>query len=390
MNLTQPNPNRKVLFTRSRQGPNLWGLLYGSLWLNTTLLATLVFFPRAQASHLKTMAAWAGGLGVPAGLAWLLRIAIHDMLAGLNLKERFFLVLLMAIIFVIPGFLPGFNLLGDGFLWVAPFLIMAAVKAPLARRLLAWNLLGAWCAAGSIHDLAGLGWLLAFGVSWLLALGAHHFAFTGDPYGLSGWWPLRKVLGNALLASLPATLAGVLAWWIWPEHGLAFLRVSARPAGGVRMDLVSHPLPPAKMAQLYWDLMTCILLLAGLLALMLLVRRYFLKRRRAKIEAGLPPEQQASMEYRPEPAALPSPTLDGPRGEIVKLWGRWAAARERAGHGRKSGETAAQYAQRLAGEDPLSAPPAAMTELLERAHYSREELTTADVEAMRAYVRELM
>ena len=57
------------------------------------------------------------------------------------------------------------------------------------------------------------------------------------------------------------------------------------------------------------------------------------------------------------------------------------------GLGRGAGETAREYAERLGRLEPDAEPPPAVTELVESAHYSPREPTSADVEAMQQFVR---
>lgn len=375
--------------TQVSQGPGLWGPFFGALWLNASLLAAIIYFPRYGLGALAPLAAWIVGLGVIAWLTCRSRIELHDMLVDLGERERLFLGLLILMFLLLPVFSRHCRIIPDGFLWTMPAMMLISVKPHLARRLLAWTLIGGWFAALYIHDPLSLGLLLAFAVSWLLALGATHFAFTGDPYGLTGWWPFRKVLANALLTSIPATLVGVMIWWFLPKEAVRALRQAGadHPATGLTAHRLADRLSTVDLMVLLWEGAACLVLTAILFIFLLYIRRLILKRRRTSLSEDILLGQVARLEYRVTPPPHTPPSLSGRRGKIVKLWGQWAAAMEREGLGRQSGETAAQFAGRLSRQTPDAAPPAALTGLFEQAHYGPAEPTPADLEAMRQYVQ---
>ena len=288
-----------------------------------------------------------------------------------------------------PSLVKGPRVLPDGLLWATPAMMFIAVRANLTRRCLAWTLAGAWFAALGPHQ-AGLGLVLAlFGLSWLVALGATHFAFTGDPYCLAGWWPVRQVLRSALVTAIPALAVGALAWWVWPESAsrAPLLGSSAGPPARQPQALIQQ-LDMLDLTALLIRGVIMLFMTILLIVFLFYLRRYLLRRHRTILESEILPSQVARMEYVLRPPTPAPRVLPGLRGRIVTLWGRWAAVLAREGLGRGEGETAAQYATRMGRDEPALTPPPGLTHMLEQAHYGDAEPTPADLEAMRQYVQE--
>lgn len=366
----------------------LWGPLYFLLWLAGVLLAVVTLWWRQPDSLAVQVAAWALTLGVVAWLVCQSRVMIHDLLTTLSDRDRFLLGLLMLTPLVLPVMVRGPRVAPDGFLWATPTVLLLAVTPSLTRRLLALMLLGAWLAALRMEDAdpAGLVLLLGFGLVWLMALGATHFAYTGDPHGLAGGWPLRKVLVNAVAAAIPAAVAAVLTWQAWPKpRPLAADPASPLPPPPPKLRLIDR-LDPLELEQLLLNVAVIILATLFVFTVVFYLRRWLLRRNARVMTLKLVPGQVAQIEVRVEPPPANKMKYGGMRGRIIQLWGRWAAALERQGEGRAEGETAAAYAARLAAERPDAAPPAAMTALLERVHYGKEEPRPEDFEAMKQFV----
>src|SRR5690606_28262503 len=77
--------------------------------------------------------------------------------------------------------------------------------------------------------------------------------------------------------------------------------------------------------------------------------------------------------------------LQGRRGEIVRLWARWAAAQP-VSEPRAASDTAREFANRLDAPpslEELRAEKRLATDLLERAHYDEEEPSEEHLTAMR-------
>lgn len=386
-------PDRDFRPVRGAPPLGLWGPQFGALWLNAVMLAVLALYPRADALFFPfkiQVALWALGLALAALTACHLRIVLHDLLTSLSDRDRFLLTLFMLGPILLPALVRGPRVVPDGPLWAAPAALLLAVTPWLTRRFLALTLIGAWLATMRMgHDPVALGLLLGFGISWLVALGASHFAATGDPHGLGGFWPVRKVVTSALAASIPAALAAVLAWWIWPDTmPAAAARGAERVAFAASRTPLIQRLDVVQWQALMWHLALLVVLVAAVIVLLHYLRKWLLRRTAKAGGISLIPGQVAQLEYENELPPSEKKSLPGLRGRIVQLWGRWAAAVERAGEGRLPGETAAAHAARLGRENPALTPPETMTALLERTHYGLAEPRREDVAAMERYVRE--
>ncbi|MCL5269965.1 MAG: DUF4129 domain-containing protein [bacterium] len=389
MRISLQNPQASGTAPSYEHRAMLWTGYFLALWLNAILLAALIVFPARGWAGLIHWALWALGLGVAVLVAASSRLLIHDVLVGLTPRERLFLGLIHAMIFMLPAFSRDAHVIPSGFLWATPGLLALAATPSMARRCLAWTLAGAWMALLNPALEQGRMLLLpaGFAVSWLAGLGAVHFAFTGEPYGLAGWWPVRRVVRNALLTSIPALATAAGMWWFWP-------RGRASVVGGA--DSLAAASPPRRLVDqidfmdwltLVWRGAVTLGITFLLFVVLLYFRRLWHRSARVNVDAGLMPGQVARVEYRRAPRKPPAPRLAGMRGRIVELWGQWAAALGHEGLARRPGETARQFARRLADENLDAAPPEAMTELLERAHYDKAAPDAADLERMREFVQ---
>ena len=278
-------------------GPTLMGVLFLTLWVNTSIMSGVIIHGRA---------------GWPAGIPWILlssvllalaataacrlRRLLHDLLIVLSPREQLVLASGVLALFLLPGlFLPG-RILPDGFIWAAPLLLLLSVRPSYTRRFLAWTFLGAWVGGFRIHDTAGMVWMLLFGVSWLTALGATHFAFTGEPHGLAGWWPVRRILRNAWAASVPALATALLAWWVWPEPSLAGRRPAMESPGGGDLIPLAYRMDRIDLLALIWRGAVSVLLLVLLFLFLLYLRRLWLRRRGGDLASDVLPGQVARLE----------------------------------------------------------------------------------------------
>lgn len=368
----------------------MWGPLYTALWSTALALAAMISAPRATSGAMLAvvLSCWAIGLGVIAILACNQRLPLQDLLAGLLPRERLMLTILIGGVMLGPSMTDEHRVLIDGWLWAAPILLLLAVTPIVTRIFLAMMLLGAWfAAANSAREQYQLALLLVFGVSWLFAIGAAHFAYTGDPHGLGGWWPLWRLFVSVFQAALPAAIAAVAIWLIWPATGLhsayrGIRAIDVIAPGAARVGKV----PPIDIATLIWEIFLACIMIFWMLWIMLYLRRLFGRRASAAPMLDLMPEQSARMEYRAPTPDKPRPELGGARGQIVALWRKWSEAMAREAAARHEGETAREFTGRVSADLPTADPNPEITRLLEQAHYSPDEPGEAEIERMRLMV----
>lgn len=369
----------------------MWGPLYTALWMTGMSLAAMISVPRASSGPMLALvlAGWAIGLGAMAIMASNQRLPLQDLLGGLMPRERLLLAMLMGGVMLGPSLTEEHRVLIDGWLWVAPIMLLFAVTPGMTRVYLGMTLIGAWmAAANSGREPYQLALLLTFGVSWLMAIGAVHFAYTGDPHGLAGWWLLWRLFVSVFQAALPATLAAVAIWLIWPATGLHHAYVGIRA-----VDLIAPgparagKVPQVEVATLLWQLILACIMIFWMVWIMLYLRRLFGRRSSAAPMLDLMPEQSARMEYRAATPVKPRTKLGGARGQIVALWRRWSEAMGREAMERRDGETAREFSERLSSDIPATDPNPEMTRLLEQAHYSPDEPGSDEIERMRLMVQ---
>ena len=368
----------------------LWRLMYFAFWLCASLMAGLILLPRDPSTHggLQWIG-WTLALALISAAACGYRLAIHEAMVDLHLRERVFLGLTVLIVAISPAVVESAHIIPDGLLWATPLLIFLAPSPAIARRLLGWLLLGGWIAAYHMRGLPQYFLLGLFAVSWLFAVGAVHFVFIGEGSGLSARWAARRVLRNALTVSLPALAVAFLIYWIWPGQGLNLLGLLwEAPGGAPPGEAAYRRIDPIQLLRLIWQGAVALALTVLFFVVLMYLRRLFLSRHRGEVPSELLPGQTARMTFARSLPEGPLPSLAGRRGVLVRLWGRWAVAMKNEGLGRRRGETASRFAERLGREHPGAAPPASMTGLFEKAHYSQTEPSADDEETMRILVAE--
>lgn len=369
-------------------GPKLWTLYFPMLWIHMSLVAGLLHVARHGWPPGWGWLAWIAGLALLCRSAANNRIGIHDLIVGMSLKERVGAGVLLALTVLTPIFFHGPKVIPDGLFWFAVVLMVLAVMPPLIYLMLGLSLLAAWFAAGALEGVPAIVLLWLVAVSWLAMLATTHVVYTGEDYGLRGWWPLKRIVVNTLVAAIPATVGGVLMYWIWPQMPRRAFEFTWDPETARVRRRPIDTLDELELMAVIWQAVLGLALFALLLLMMLYIRRWLLRRGRLTRAAELLPGQTARLEYL-TPAAAPEPKqLEGLRGQIVSLWGRWALSLEREGLARHPGETAEAYIERLSYEAPHAVPDAAMTDLLDRAHYSGRPIEHSDVERMRVLVQD--
>jgi hypothetical protein len=330
---------------------------------------------------------------VAAALAGHQRLALQELWTGLTPRERLLAGMMIGGIFAAPALFEGPTIWREGLLWPVPVLMLLAVTPASARAWLAWTLAAAWVGALVAGPAAvGMILVLVFGATWLLALGAAYFAFTGDPYGLPGWWAARRLILGVTGAVLPAAGIAATVWILWPPSGL-HPSIAPVPAGDQVLSpaearsRLTQQIDPLELASLLWDGLVALVLIFLLFCFMLLMRRLLKRSKPGRFAPDVLPGQAARLEYRPRPARR-RPRLDGLRGQIVALWGLWAKSMGQEGLGPNPAETAREHAGRLDRQSPQATPPSEMTALLEQAHYGPLEPTRQDVTQMRRLIEE--
>jgi len=308
------------------------------------------------------------------------------MVGALLPRERIALAVLIGCLFLMPGVTPRATILPYGFLWAAPALAALAVRPAAARRLLAWMLAGAWFAALGAPGWGGVALAAAFGVSWLAALGATHFVFTGESYGLGGAWPILRLLRAVAGVLPPAALAGAGGLWVWRALGPSRWPAPGTPRGLDRPEQhwAWERIGAYDLLDLIWRGAVTMLMVFVAFVILLYMRKRWLQMRGGGHPPEILPGQAARLEYEALPAPPPPPRLPGRRGLVAGLWGRWEEAMRLAAPPRAPGETAAQFAARL--DRPAAGEIQQITELLERAHYGPREPGPEDLARMRRLV----
>lgn len=317
------------------------------------------------------------------------RAAMHDLLPSLGLWGRLAHIFLASLAFLSPMALRGHAVLPEGFVLMLPLLLPLVTRVNVLRFYLAVTLVGFGLTylGGSGP---GLAIVLGFGATTLLCFSSAHFALTGEPFGLHGWWPIRQVIRTAVVFFIPAGLASALVYRIWPD-----LPVGGPPAADAGAEVSTAELLErvgrargTSTGDFVLEVILGVLLVLAAIILIHLARRMLSHRARPKNLPLLKGSDVSELDY--ESLQRPAATvgLPGSRGEIVRLWWRWARRHSAADAPGAAGETAAEIAVRVAAEHESHAPASELTSLLERAHYGQAEPTEADVEAMRELVRD--
>lgn len=359
-------------------GPGPYPLVYAAMLINGLLLISAVYGIRE--GHDRWFQISAGAFAFAAVLLILLRVVIHDIFVGLTVSVRTFYFLVFGVMFFIPGAVRGHSVLPEGFAVALPVLTLCSIHGPAIRRWILFSMAGFWAASFS-HPAPGLLLTLAYGLSLLWVFAAAHFAETGEPFGLRGWWPARTTLVLSALYFVPAALVALGTYFLWPEFHPEG-RPQAPPPVTARAAMDFSPA----------DINTLLLRFFAWLGLVLVsfILIVFIRRRlgRGRRPGGLPKVfgmDVGDMQFFQAPEARKTKGLSGERGRIVRLWMKWAWE---LGEGRGESETAREVAGRVTRDrGPASADRELLTELLEKAHYGEEEPTRSDAEAMKKAVR---
>jgi len=363
------------------QGPSLLATLYLLLFLHGFTFTEAVFEGR-PAGYL-----WLSGLGLAlagaATAAGLLRPLIIDTIATFRPLGRLIIRLLPLAGFLPTALIDGLSARHEGFAFALPLLLLLAVDARQVRLYLAASILGFWFVCGRPEGLHP-GRFALFGLTTLTSLTLTHWAFMGEPFGLRGWWALRRVLATALTYALPAGLLAGGMYLAWPERRPSAASAEPLPTGAV--GLPARRLSRGEIDQISESigrLTLFLLLMLASLVFITLLRRWLGRKGRAVAVPVLRGADLSEVEPARTQPAPPRPKLAGNRGKIVHLWWKWVRASE--AHGSppwQPPETAADWARRLG---PIGAGLTQwdeMTQLVEEAHYGPVEPSAADVARM--------
>lgn len=367
----------------SGRGPGLFAHLYLALAAQSGLLLYAVYGGREEDQY------WMGALGIALGLLALLTAAardlFHDWLLSMSLGGRVWLLLMVAAAFLTPYPFTGHRVVPEGFVFALVPLLPFAVTEAAARIYLGVTMVGFWFALPG-RDGLGLPLTLGFGATTLWSFACAHFAFTGHPFGLRGWWPVRRILLNVALYFGPSALAAWLVHRIWPE---APERASPSSPSAPTVEEAARRISQFRGDDLSESLGRAILYLALIIASLVglyFIRRYFSRRAKPLQIPQVRMTDVGNVELFDAEARLPGRRLSGNRGRIVALWWKWAREFDR-GLARRPGETAAELASRLASTAEGKSPPGDLTRLMEVAHYGPHDPARADVEKMNDLVR---
>src|SRR4051812_44221602 len=96
------------------RGSRLWALAYTALWLNLSLLASLIYWPRLSPMNFIWIVAWALAIGLLAWFVQSIRILLHDLLVSLAPRDKFLLALGCLIPLLGPLFSKTLHVATDG------------------------------------------------------------------------------------------------------------------------------------------------------------------------------------------------------------------------------------------------------------------------------------
>ncbi len=317
------------------------------------------------------------------------RAAMHDLLPSLGVWGRLTHIFLASLAFLSPMPLDGHTVLPEGFVLILPLLLPLVTRVNVLRFYLAVTLVGFGLTyLGS--EGPGLAVVLGFGATTLLCFSSAHFATTGERFGLHGWWPIRRVIRSAVVYFIPAGLAAALVYRIWPDLPTGRPPAAEPGAEISTADLLERVVRArgTSTGDFVVEVILAILIVLAAIILIHLARRMLSRRAKAKNLPLLKGSDVSELDYASLARPSSAPGLPGSRGEIVRLWWRWARRHSAADAPGAAGETAAEMAVRVASEHESRPPASELTNLLERAHYGRSEPTEADVEAMRKLVRD--
>lgn len=367
-------------------GPGLFAQLYLAL-LGFCLLFVYAVHGRHPEGNL-----WFQGLAFILVLTTLatanLRPLLLDYYMTFGLQGRIGFLLAIVAFAIAPFWIEGHRVIPEGLALALIPLMLFAVDEAVIRRLIAFLIVSVWL-LGFGPNPPELELVLVLGAAALWALAATHFTFTGEPFGLRGWWPFRRIAWTVALYSAPAALAAYTAHELWPDgRSMPLVRGLPKIPGA---PAPSRELAPLKLEELeglaYDTILFLAILLASLIALYFL-RRYLAGRGRPAALPIIPGTKLSELELSVRPRAPEQKKLAGRRGKILRLWAKWAREQEAAGVPRSPSETAAGFAGRLAREQAEREPPESLTRLMEKAHYSDDEPTDEEVETMQEIVEQ--
>lgn len=364
----------------SARGPGLFGPLYLAIFCQGLALALAVHArPDPAPAAAIRFAAVVGALAFGAFAGLLLRPLLQDWYTAAKPAERVLVLGTLYSPFALPALIPECPLLPEGFAFVLPSAALTAYDHRTTRRFVSIASIGFFATLGTRPEL-GVGAVVAFGATTLWVLAAMHFAYIGAPFGLRGWWAQGRIARAVVLFAAPAGLAAVLAHAVWPVPPRR--TDSDEPPDPARLMETLASMSAEDLSRLAWRWGMALALMAGALTALYWLRRWLARRARP---GNLPmifgaDVGEVEMVAREGPARRGG--LAGTRGEIVRLWSRWARAQAERGLHRAEGETAAEFARRLDAGAGARPERDDLTRIFERAHYSAEEPSADDAERM--------
>lgn len=361
----------------SGRGPGLFTQFYLALFVLAALLTHAVYGAVPQ------MEWWFYGLliafGVLAVVGAIGRDLFHDWFASMTLPGRVWYFLLIAFMFVVPIPLYRQNVIPEGFVLALPLLLPFAVVEPVARLYLAIAMVGFYFALPRSPIEAPYS-VLAYGAATLWAFGTAHYAFTGHPFRLRGWWPMRRIVFNVIAYCIPAGLAALMAFSLWREPPKA----SAPATSGITAPAIAPRTTPLDAEEALVRAAVYMAMIIASLIFLHLVRRFFSRRAKPPNMPEVRMVSVSDVDLRRAEGRPVARGLAGARGQVVKLWWNWAKR-----HQREDGaaETAAELGDRVANEAASDEAPLEITRLMEMAHYGPAEPTPSQVETMRDLIR---
>lgn len=338
-------------------------------------------------------ATWGGGAIIFLSV-YVLRLPLMDLLNGLTHRERLGVYLCYIAIFVSP------YLVVRKPPWILSFVALNAPLALLAlqqrdwHRLLLNNNLICFGALMAWRLPEWLVWLTlgATGFLWVTMAIADHFAATLERahQGASGMgWTITGVLARQWL--LLALIAGPLVaatLWLGPP-------VKPFSLSSPIMNL-SNPVeyPRSRETWGFWEAVRMGAYIGLLLALMLVVIRYWRQRMAQHAPAPVPPlvDNVARGEIAPAPpaAARPAPPPpDSARGQIFAFFEEFCNSMKQLERPRSDFQTAREYSFTLTDLMPYRAGLERMTGAFEIARYSQAPLTDRDVSDFKSYAEKI-
>ena len=382
--MNQRSPSRPAPRWSGR-GPGLFAHMYVALLVHFGVFTAALYW--GEPSQLGWLVGIWSAMALLALTTAFLRIPFEDGLATLSVLGRLGLLLVLSGAFISPLFFPGHRVNPEGFVMIQFPLMVFSVNGRWTRRGLATSIVGFWFVCSGARDMP-LGFVLAFGATTLWTFSCAHFTFMAHSHGLKGWWPVGKIVQTVVLFFVPAALGAFLIFSIWTSLDMPERMTSPPPD---LSSLPSYQRIAALRDDVFWNLVLRMVISLALVVLSLIVLhllRRMLNRRARAVSVPLTPGADVSeLEMIETEQPVSRRSLDGTRGQIVRLWRRWSRVWEAPGLARAESETAAALAERVATEEGPTASPEAMTRLFEQAHYGPETPGRKDVDAMKKLVK---